>query len=220
MVNLATWAPVLAEHRDRRSDIAVPERFGGENRDAEDVELIVRPQVVLRRRTVTPMRAYGRGILVLALCVAMASCSKGKSGGDTSATDETSATQLSDRAKEGASSAAAVDVSDRAAASAWVKERAERLDAFEKAAAGALVQGDCTVQATAVQRAVGDFKPWIDDARTAPDVVLGETLVATSLAARDTLSACANAPDQLSDQRGDLEVSLAAFKARRAVVTA
>ncbi len=70
-----------------------------------------------------------------------------------------------------------------------------------------------------MQRAVGDFEPWIDDARTAPDVVLGETLVATSLAARDTLSACANAPDRLGDQRSDLEVSLAAFKARRAVVT-
>ena len=156
---------------------------------------------------------------MLAVGIAMVGCSKGNSGGDTSATDQTSPTSLSSRASEGATSAASVNIPDRAAASAWVKERAERLDAFEKAAASALVQGDCAMQATAVQRAVGDFEPWIDDARTAPDVVLGETLVAASLAARDTLSACASAPDRLADQRADLEVSLAAFKARRAVVT-
>jgi hypothetical protein len=169
---------------------------------------------------VTPMRAWGRVVFVVAVCVAMASCSKGNPGGGKSSLGEPSQSSLSGRASEGASSAASVDIPDRAAANAWVKERAERLNAFEKAAADALVEGDCVVQATAVQLAVGDFEPWIHDARTAPDEVLGETLVATSLAARDALSACASAPDRLADQRGDLEASLAAFRARRAAVTA
>lgn len=175
--------------------------------------------VARRRPMVILMSAWGRGVLVLAVWVAIAGCSRDGSGGDRASVGEPPQTSLSSRAAEGASSAASADIPNRAAASAWVKERAGRLDAFEKAAAGVLVEGDCMVQATAVQLAVGDFEPWIDDARTAPDEVLGETLVATSLAARDTLSACASAPDRLVDQRGDLEASLAGFRARRAVVT-
>jgi len=125
---------------------------------------------------------------------------------------------LTARATDAARAATDQDLTDKAAAQQWLGGRSAQLDKFVVASRAALIDGDCTVQASAIQGAVGDFDPWVADIRTTPDQVLGETLVAASVSARGTVSACASAQNLLAEQRADLEASLAAFEARRAQV--
>lgn len=131
---------------------------------------------------------------------------------------ELPASTLSPRAAEAATAAVAQQVGDREGARRWLTERVVKLDRFTQAARSALTGTDCDGPAQNLNEAVGDLKTWLTEVGTAPDDVLRQTLLATSLAARDTLTACASAPDKLEAKRLDLDTDLAAFAARRAQV--